>query len=133
MKDMTVKELIVKCGVGWNDFKAELLRRFEALEKRDEVWRAKKNLLEESLGKAWEERDVLKKELESWRGSRDGVLQHIDEMAYEIESLKCCGNCKHYVKYECPNCKIYNGWPRSTAYCDSWQSDGLTREEREGE
>ena len=31
MKDMTVKELIVKCGVGWNDFKAELLRRFEAL------------------------------------------------------------------------------------------------------
>ena len=76
MKDMTVKELIVKCGVGWNDFKAELLRRFE--------------------------------------------------------SLKCCGNCKHYAKYECPNCKIYNGWPRSTAYCDSWQYDGLTRAEREG-
>ena len=23
MKDMSVKELIVKCGVGWNDFKAE--------------------------------------------------------------------------------------------------------------
>ena len=55
------------------------------------------------------------------------------ELLRRFESLKCCGNCKHYVKYECPNCKIYNGWPRSTAYCDSWQSDGLTREEREGE
>jgi len=35
MKDMSVKELIVKCGVGWNDFKAELLRRFEELEKEN--------------------------------------------------------------------------------------------------
>ena len=105
MKDMTVKELIVKCGVGWNDFKAELLRRFEALEK----------------------------ELESWRGSRDGVLQHIDEMAYEIESLKCCGNCGggYTASKDSYFCARYLKRTKASCYCSSWQSDGLTRAERE--
>ena len=79
MKDMTVKELIVKCGVGWNDFKAELLRRFEA--------------------------------------------------------MKCCGNCQWSISRNCKDWQRYRdcgSYPALDSYCDQWQSDGLTREEREG-
>jgi hypothetical protein len=75
MKDMTVKELIVKCGVGWNDFKAELLRRFE--------------------------------------------------------DSKCCGNCKSHKQGHITGCSYKNGMS-SNEYCLSWQTDGLTRAEREG-
>lgn len=77
MKDMTVKELIVKCGVGWNDFKAELLRRFE--------------------------------------------------------NLKCCGNCDKYERdYEDYCCGATRDDQEPHDYCPHWQSDGLTRAEREG-
>ena len=78
MKDMSVEELLdimSEVYVTANlliEAKAELLRRFEALGKenkelkqRDEVWREKKSLLENDLGKAW----------------------------IEINNLKCCGNC----------------------------------------
>ena len=125
MKDMSVEgleegmklvinsdavDLIGKMAITntWN----ELLRRFEALEKSN-------NELRDRLDNSWKREDKI----------NNDVLK----LSLENHALKCCGNCKHYVKYECPNCKIYNGWPRSTAYCDSWQSDGLTREEREGE
>ena len=64
--------------------------------------------------------EALEKELESWRGSRDGVLQHIDEMSYEIESLKCCGNCKHdndtptdtAEDHYCYDCENNNKWEK---------------------
>jgi hypothetical protein len=44
----------------------------------------------------------------------------------EVEGLKCCGNCKLYY----PECD-YRG-VLGYYYCDKWQSDGLTRKEREG-
>ena len=99
MKDMSVEELLdimSEVYVTANlliEAKAELLRRFEALGKenkelkqRDEVWREKKSLLENDLGKAW----------------------------IEINNLKCCGNCgKHYK--DCQNELSYGYCPRWTA------------------
>ncbi len=52
MKDMSVKELIVKCGVGWNDFKAELLRRFEELEKENKRLRYVINVVTIKISRA---------------------------------------------------------------------------------
>lgn len=98
MKDMSVKELIVKCGVGWNDFKAELLRRFEELEKENKEWRYK------------------------WNGC---VIEN-EDLALKVLNLECCGNCDVYGL-----CKHYNR-VLANSYCSDWQSDGLTREEREG-
>jgi len=41
----------------------------------------------------------------------------------ENDNLRCCGNCgKHYK--DCHNELSYE-------FCDKWQTDGLTREERE--
>ena len=104
MKDMTVKELIVKCGVGWNDFKAELLRRVEALEKRlNTVCQVKAT---DKVGFDFE------------------ILDKIDKLEKENESLQCCGNCG--TKYD------HCFWKHSWKYCPHWQTDGLTRAEREG-
>ena len=44
----------------------------------------------------------------------------------QANDLKCCGNCKLYY----PECD-YRG-VLGYYYCDKWQSDGLTRKEREG-
>lgn len=61
--------------------------------------------------------------------SLDYALERIANLQKDIgltESLKCCGNCKdgHYCLF-IPD-KIRN--PNS--YCDKWQSDGMTRQER---
>ena len=94
MKEMSVEELIVKCGVGWNDFKAELLRRFEVLK---------------DIGV-----------------ERDNAL-----VAYE--GSKCCGNCKHSKdSWEGTLCDKRKEAIHCGDYRDCWQSDGLTRAEREG-
>lgn len=43
----------------------------------------------------------------------------------QIEAGECCGNCKHYTMTQ----KCYN--MRPGAYCSDWESDGLTRKDRE--
>ena len=46
-----------------------------------------------------------------------------NELLRRFEAMKCCGNCKLYL--ECFQSCYYR-------ICDNWQSDGLSREEREG-
>jgi hypothetical protein len=50
------------------------------------------------------------------------------ELLDEIENLKCCGNCRGWdrVMPYCASPQKVDG------YCANWQSDGLTRKEREG-
>lgn len=65
----------------------ELLSRLERLEQRDEVWRAKKELLENADAKK----------------------------AIEINNLKCCGNCGSmsdcpYMGSECDAMNYCNQW-----------------------
>ena len=106
MKDMSVEELEYGMKLVINSDAVDLIGKMAITNTWNELLRR------------YEE---LEKEIESWRGSRDGVLQHIDEMAYEIESLKCCGNCDGY---KCTGKSM-------GSYCPQWQSDGLTREERQ--
>ena len=42
----------------------------------------------------------------------------------EVEGLKCCGNCEKSNKFACKDRLGYS-------YCDDWQSDEMTRMERE--
>lgn len=76
MKQLTIKELLQNCGVGWNYEKEELRRR-------------------------------------------------LDEMAAEIESLKCCGNCKHFVYDKEADEQIYcenDVYPfLIVGRCDKWE------------
>jgi len=50
------------------------------------------------------------------------------EILRRYESLKCCGNCKSDRR----NCIYWNPQGKFNGYCPQWQSDGLTRAEREG-
>ena len=65
------------------------------------------------------------------------ILRRFAELEKENELLRCCGNCSKIHKYDCAkrteevlqHCTAYQ-YPHENNYCDSWQSDGLTREER---
>ena len=46
----------------------------------------------------------------------------------ENESLRCCGNCKHYTPRG--DCRSKHGYSPGH-YCDFWYHDGLTKEGRE--
>lgn len=55
------------------------------------------------------------------------IEEEMPKLKGEIESLKCCGNCRNY-RYG----NLCDGQMIShDSYCDSWHSDGLTRKERE--
>lgn len=50
----------------------------------------------------------------------------IKRLEADVERLKCCGNCKYFSPYYCPlhwSCE-------PNEYCDKWQSDGMTQEDR---
>ena len=108
MKDMTVEELLHSFGImakygaveKWDETVAELLRRFEELEK---------------------EVADTKLYLESFVGHHEATIK-------VIEDLECCGNCKSY--HTRSDCMMKHEY-RPNQYCDMWQSDGLSREERE--
>lgn len=56
-------------------------------------------------------------------------MEWLEQKAETVENLKCCGNCSHMndgfeCGYELP-------MTRSGNCCDKWQSDQLTRSERE--
>lgn len=58
----------------------------------------------------------------------------IAELEAQVEHLKCCGNCGGgYTTSEDRHfCARYLKLTKASCYCSSWQSDGLTRKEREG-
>jgi hypothetical protein len=76
--------------------------------------------------------DKLEKELESWRGSRDGIMSENETLALKVINLACCGNCKFQTdKINCSNYDYDSSNPVSpSSYCSKWQTDGLAREER---
>jgi hypothetical protein len=52
--------------------------------------------------------------------------EKIKRLEAEVEGMKCCGNCKYFSSYDCPlhwSCE-------PNEYCDNWQSDELTAEDR---
>jgi len=53
------------------------------------------------------------------------------ELLRRYEDSKCCGNCKSHKQGHITGCSYKNGMS-SNEYCLSWQTDGLTRAEREG-
>ena len=54
---------------------------------------------------------------------KDEILSRYADKDKQIADLQCCGNCKH------GNCALF---PKQMYdYCPSWQSDGMTRKERE--
>lgn len=67
------------------------------------------------------------------------LLRRFEVLEKENKNLRCCGNCSKIHKYDCAkrteevlqHCTAYQ-YPHENNYCDSWQSDGLTRAEREG-
>jgi hypothetical protein len=56
----------------------------------------------------------------------DGIEILQAELLRRYEELKCCGNCYNDGDF----CDFERCSPQK--YCRRWQSDGLTREEREG-
>lgn len=84
------------------DYKDELLRRFRALQAKEQVLFD----LHEALGVKW----------------GDDPYAKITALQKQVEDMACCGNCDKYQA----NCYVQFGYE----YCDGWQSDGLTRAER---
>lgn len=50
------------------------------------------------------------------------------ELLRRFEALECCGNCKGWLEHEPVCLEAYD----ANGFCSQWQSDGLTRDEREG-
>lgn len=87
---------------------------------------------------AQEEIASLKKEKEDYANEVFlSVVGHqeaeIADLQKEVEDLRCCGNCIHCIDefgLECPHRKkVVN----AKDCCSCWQSDQLTRKERENE
>jgi len=97
------------------------------------------------LDEVEKENKELKESIRHWEGSRDGVLQSMTEQEHkyllvcenyvtlqkenaelrtQVENKKCCGNCR--INCNCES--FFRGWHK---YCDQWQADSMTREERE--
>ena len=58
------------------------------------------------------------------------LLRRFDVLGKENESLMCCGNCKKHKQGYTTGCS-FNGMS-SSDYCQDYQTDGLTRADREG-
>lgn len=59
---------------------------------------------------------------------------YVMQLQQQIEDMKCCGNCKNYIKHDdMPRCYVdgnYDYCKKSDNVCPKWQSDNLTRKER---
>lgn len=167
MKDMSVEELLddlcfyADLSDEHYAIEAELLRRFEALEK--EVEKHKRTAICMYCGTVQQTKDgqekltmiiehmavcekhpvpillakiaTLEKELESWRNSKDGIMAENEALAAAAiekppykEDLKCCGNCGNETRI----CGYWQSEHGCNGCCDKWQTDGLSRAEREG-
>jgi hypothetical protein len=49
----------------------------------------------------------------------------IKRLEAEVEGMKCCGNCTYFYDNECMKFPEIDG-----EYCDKWESDTLTQEDR---
>lgn len=67
----------------------------------------------------------IEKELNDTKLYFISFVSHHEVTMEVMEDLKCCGNCKLYSDTEI--CRRSNSHFK---YCDKWQSDNLTREER---
>ena len=51
-----------------------------------------------------------------------------------MENLECCGNCKSFLRENCPKKEqideFQTEFPEPNSVCDSWNYDEKTREER---
>ena len=65
------------------------------------------------------------KEIESRLSDGEEAAKKLVGLEKEVENLQCCGNCKKYTT----NMSCQGMRPGS--YCHDWQSDGLTRKDRE--
>jgi len=74
------------------DNKAEILRRFEELEKAEERQRFKKEYYHEEHAKELIKRVELEKENE--RLKNDGWVKRVYQLEHQLEDMKCCGNCQ---------------------------------------
>jgi len=57
--------------------------------------------------------------------------QREKELFEQIYNLMCCGNCTYYVWNSCHLSGSTGEALSSKVYCCHWQSDNLTRKERE--
>ena len=93
-------------------------KRIEALEKQLSHEMAKNFMYE-----AEKDRGVLKQHQGNF------IVYDPRWVETTISNLKCCGNCNHYAKRsDCVTKHEYLPY----RYCEQWQSDGMTRKEREG-
>ena len=130
MKDMSVDKLLQKLYDGYESkIHAELLRRFEELEKENQrmsmlLWGFKCAYCGEIVGSEFQNQDI----------SEEILKAHVDKCPkHPMNNLKCCGNCAHkFPDYTGDYCELSTNDVSSREYCPQWQSDGLTREEREG-
>ena len=161
MKDMSVEELLDDLS-SYSDvsdehyaIKAEIIRRFEALEK--EVEKHKRTAIcmycgtvqqtkdgQEKLAMIIEhmavckkhpvprllaEKAVLEQRDEVWREKKSLLENDLAKAWVELKDARCCGNCKSYDGGWCRSRNLpFGTW----SYCDHWTTDGLTRAEREG-
>jgi len=95
---------------------------------------------------------TLRAEVEHLRGGKfsdrdyTAIKSKCEDLQVEVERLKCCGNCDLFVAIDgelvCQNAPVVNTLEDKIDYlkcknahrvCKDWQSDNLTRKEREGE
>ena len=121
MKDMSLEELIDESFDlvildEHPEYKAELLRRFESLEKELQATKlahaVEKQLMTDNFTQCKTAAEYLKT---------------------ENNNLRCCGNCKHSYShcYGSLMCKKLDQSTGRGGYCSNWTTDGLTRAERE--
>jgi len=92
------------------------------------VWAVKEEQMRDNFKRCKNAAEYLKAEL----ALNAKMLARQCDLAREAETqalrLRCCGNCKHYTpRGDCWSKHEY----RPGHYCDFWQSDGLTRKDRE--
>ena len=133
MKDMSVEELIdVYTYPHTHSFKQvigsryELLRRFEALEK--EVEKHKRTAICMYCGTVQQTKDGQEKLAMIIEHMAVCEKHPVPKLLMEIEDLKCCANCES----EDDGCDFWMSLCDTNSCCPKWQSDGLTREDREG-
>jgi hypothetical protein len=61
--------------------------------------------------------------LGEYRAQYDAEIKRLEA---EVEGMKCCGNCTYFYDNECMK------FPATVdgEYCDKWESDTLTQEDR---
>jgi len=100
--------------------------------------------VEEMIGIATNSDDLFQEQIDA----RKELLSRFSAQAAEIERLnaeaengRCCGNCTLCRSDQCHKQtkqvsvginKLLSYWKKPHEYCVGWQSDNLTRKEREG-